>query len=189
MSLEMLIGLSVGIAASGEDLWRRNVSNWIPVAALLGALVAQTIQSGWWGLANWAGGAAIGFGVFLVFYLLGGMGGGDVKLMAGFGALLGPSRLLEAILATAILGGILALAVVLWRTVRGRLSQQAPPRAVDGKAVDGNTVGGNTVDGNTVGGNLVDGNAVDEKTSRVYIPYAPAISLGAWIALMPKVGP
>ncbi len=34
-------------------------------------------------------GAAAGFAVFLIFYLLGGMGGGDVKLMAGFGALLG----------------------------------------------------------------------------------------------------
>ena len=37
-----------------------------------------------------------GAGVFLIFYLLGGMGGGDVKLMAGFGAVLGVPRLLEA---------------------------------------------------------------------------------------------
>ena len=35
------------------------------------------------------GGTVVGFAVFLIFYLLGGMGGGDVKLMAGFGALLG----------------------------------------------------------------------------------------------------
>ena len=34
--------------------------------------------------------------VFLIFYLLGGMGGGDVKLMAGFGAVLGVRQLLEA---------------------------------------------------------------------------------------------
>ena len=36
-----------------------------------------------------------GAGVFLIFYLLGGMGGGDVKLMAGFGALLGAKLLLR----------------------------------------------------------------------------------------------
>jgi prepilin peptidase CpaA len=166
MSLEMCIALAIGIAASGEDLWRRNVSNWIPVAALIGALVAQTLRSGWWGLAYWAGGAAIGFGVFLVFYLLGGMGGGDVKLMAGFGAILGPSRLLEAVLATAILGGILALAVVLWRWANEKLvkqwfSSQSADKPSEGAA----------------------------SPERVYIPYAPAISLGAWIALMPKVGP
>jgi prepilin peptidase CpaA len=50
--------------------------------------------------------------VFLIFYLLGGMGGGDVKLMAGFGALLGAKRLLEAALWTAGCGGVMALAVI-----------------------------------------------------------------------------
>ena len=51
-------------------------------------------------------GTAAGFAVFLIFYLLGGMGGGDVKLMAGFGALLGTGRLLEAALWTAGIGGM-----------------------------------------------------------------------------------
>jgi len=50
--------------------------------------------------------------------LLGGMGGGDVKLMAGFGALLGAGRLLEAALWTAGIGGIMALAVLGWRALR-----------------------------------------------------------------------
>ena len=57
--------------------------------------------------------------MFLIFYLLGGMGGGDVKLMAGFGALLGAGRLFEAALWTAGIGGIMALAVLGWRALRG----------------------------------------------------------------------
>ena len=56
--------------------------------------------------------------MFLIFYLLGGMGGGDVKLMAGFGALLGSMRLLEAALWTAGLGGVFALALIAWRKLR-----------------------------------------------------------------------
>lgn len=173
MSLEMGIALAIGLVASGEDLWRRNVSNWIPVAALVGALAAQTLNSGWWGIVNWASGAAIGFAVFLVFYLLGGMGGGDVKLMAGFGAILGPSRLLEAVLATAILGGLLALAVVLWRFSQNSIFKQLFSKRsfaeVDEKSADKQV-------------------QASDAPARVYIPYAPAISLGAWIALLPKVG-
>jgi prepilin peptidase CpaA len=75
---------------------------------------------GWSGLLYGVGGAAAGFAVFLVFYLLGGMGGGDVKLMAGFGALLGAGRLVEAALWTAGAGGLLALGVLGYRALRGK---------------------------------------------------------------------
>ena len=61
------------------------------------------------------GGAAVGFAVFLVFYLLGGMGGGDVKLMAGFGALLGLPGVLWAALWTAAFGGVIAIGAVAWQ--------------------------------------------------------------------------
>ena len=52
-------------------------------------LVLQTVQHGWRGAGSALLGTLAGASVFLIFYLLGGMGGGDVKLMAGFGALLG----------------------------------------------------------------------------------------------------
>ena len=48
------------------------------------------------GAAMAVAGAGAGFAVFLLFHLLGGLGGGDVKLMAAFGALLGPSDVLTA---------------------------------------------------------------------------------------------
>jgi prepilin peptidase CpaA len=69
--------------------------------------------------AAWAAlGSVSGFVVFLVFYLLGGMGGGDVKLMAGFGAMLGAGRLLQAALFTALAGGLLAALVLTVSTLR-----------------------------------------------------------------------
>ena len=63
-------------------------------------------------------GALAGASVFLLFYLLGGMGGGDIKLMAGFGAMLGANRILEAALWTAGCGGIIAAGVILFRALR-----------------------------------------------------------------------
>jgi prepilin peptidase CpaA len=120
MSLPVAVAVAVGLAAIVEDLVRRQISNWVCLAALVGGFLCQFLASGWKGLGTAALGTLAGFGVFLVFYLLGGMGGGDIKLMSGFGALLGPGRLLEAALWTAGLGGILALGVLAVQYVRAR---------------------------------------------------------------------
>jgi prepilin peptidase CpaA len=154
MSPQVWIAVMVGVAASAEDLLRRRISNWTPAAALAGGLVYHTATGGWRGTLAALAGALSGFAVFLVFYLLGGMGGGDVKLMAGFGAVLGAGRLLEAALWTAAVGGLLAAAIVAWNAIRklwrrGDGKAQPAPRAES-------------------------------------IPYAPAITIGAWLALIPK---
>ena len=73
-------------------------------------------------------GTLAGFGVFLLFYLLGGMGGGDVKLMAGFGALLGGWKVLEAALVD---GGVwwgVCGSLPGFRWIRGSLVQQDAAR-------------------------------------------------------------
>ena len=125
------LAIVVGLAASIEDLAVRRISNWIPIVALAGGLAIQTVQHGWRGAAGAALGAITGFCIFLLFYALGGMGGGDVKLMAGFGGLLGVSRLLEAAMWTAVFGGILAIGVVMWVTVRNRVKGSGKPLTAD----------------------------------------------------------
>ena len=122
--MQVWIAIVVGLAAVIDDLARRHIANWIPAAALAGGFGWQIGQSGWMGAWTALAGAAAGFAVFLIFYLMGGMGGGDVKLMAGFGALLGAGRLLEAALWTAGIGGIMALVAVGWKALR-RSSQAA----------------------------------------------------------------
>jgi prepilin peptidase CpaA len=154
MNAQVWIAILVGLAASIDDLARRHIANWIPAAALAGGFGWQIGQGGWHGALAALGGMIAGFAVFLVFYLLGGMGGGDVKLMAGFGALLGAGRLLEAALWTAGVGGILAVGAITWRALRRRL---------DGKAAE---------------------TAAEQREAS--IPYAPAIALGVWLALVPK---
>ena len=141
--------LALGLAASAEDLWRRRISNWIPVAGVIGGLGWHLSQRGGMGLLTALGGMLGAFLVFLVFYLLGGMGGGDVKLMAAFGALLGPGGLIPLALGAAAIGGVWALAAIGWVEVRRRWLGRAA-RAEDAS-----------------------------------IPYAPAITLGAWLALIP----
>ena len=123
MNWQIMISVAIGIAATVEDLIRRRVSNWIPIVAMLAGLVIHFIERGWPGVLSAFLGALSGFGVFLVFYLLGGMGGGDVKLMAGFGALLGgANRLFEAAIWTGGVGALIALVVLAYRFLRSRLS-------------------------------------------------------------------
>jgi prepilin peptidase CpaA len=129
MNAQVWIAILVGVAAAVDDLVRRQIANWIPATALAGGLGWQIGQHGWWGWLYALGGAAAGFGVFLIFYLLGGMGGGDIKLMAGFGALLGAGRLLEAALWTAGTGGFLALGVLAFRSLHRRAGAGAPAGA------------------------------------------------------------
>lgn len=121
-----LVGLSlvIGLAASIEDLWRRRVSNAIALAAFLSGIVAQSWLHGLNGFWDAMLGSLIGFVVFLVFFLMGGMGGGDIKLMAGFGAILGSKLIVVAAMMTALVGGLMALAYLLVNKLR-RVAQPA----------------------------------------------------------------
>jgi len=51
----------------------------------------------------------LGMGLFIILYLMGGMGAGDVKLIGAVGSMLGPYMVLTAVLCTALIGGICAL--------------------------------------------------------------------------------
>jgi prepilin peptidase CpaA len=105
------VALALGAAATVEDLRRRTLPNWLTVTGLVAGLAIGAGQ-GWRGIVAGAGGAAIGFGILLPLYWLGAMGGGDVKLMAAFGALLGPRGVLPAVALAAVFGAVLAAAVL-----------------------------------------------------------------------------
>jgi prepilin peptidase CpaA len=155
----------VGVAAIVDDVARRKISNWIPCSAFAAGLILQTVQGGWRGAGAALLGTATGAGVFLIFYLMGGMGGGDVKLMAGFGAVLGVKRLLEAALWTAGCGGLMAAVVIVAGYVRQiwRSGSPAGLQALEAGASDSR-----------------------RKLRADSIPYAPAIAAGVWLSLVPK---
>ena len=127
MNVQVWIAILVGLAAMIDDLARRQIANWIPLAALAAGFGWQIGQSGLRGLLYAGIGTVAGFAVFLIFYLLGGMGGGDVKLMAGFGALLGFHQVISAALWTAGVGGVIAVGFLGVRALRralGRTTKQ-----------------------------------------------------------------
>lgn len=129
------IALLIGAVATAEDLWRRRISNHTSVGAFALGLAAQTALYGLKGLGSALAGTAAGFLVFLIFFLLGGMGGGDIKLMAGFGAVIGWDRILPAAVMTAIVGALFALVYLLVRKIRGKSKLTDSDKAAEPEAI------------------------------------------------------
>lgn len=87
-------------------------------------------DAAWWGLVPFwdslAGCAACGAAMLVCYVVFaGGVGGGDLKLIAMMGSFLGLYQGLEAMLWTMIIGGCLAVIVLIWRVGFWRLLGQA----------------------------------------------------------------
>jgi prepilin peptidase CpaA len=125
-SLPLWTALAVCLAAAAVDLRSRRIPNVLTLGALAAGFVLQGALAGPAGLVHaFAGALAAGLPALAVFALRG-MGGGDVKLLAACGALLGPAAALQLLLATAVAGGVLAAAAIAARrawTVTGSYLQ------------------------------------------------------------------
>jgi prepilin peptidase CpaA len=104
-------------AASGAvcDVRTRRIPNWLSGAGLGLGLLLHLSLGGLRSMAGAALAALIAGSIFLVFYLAGGMGAGDVKLMAGVCCLAGAGCVASLLVGTAVLGGVFALVVAVLR--------------------------------------------------------------------------
>jgi prepilin peptidase CpaA len=102
------------------DLRTRRIPNWLTLSLMLSGLA----QSYTWAhtVSPWTSflGLLMGFGLTFVLFAIGAMGGGDVKLMAGLGAWLGPWPTLGVSAIAAIIGMII---VVVQAACQGRLTR------------------------------------------------------------------
>ncbi|KWR89534.1 A24 family peptidase [Cupriavidus sp. IDO] len=116
------VAIAIVLTAAAIDLHRRRIPNWLTFGAWMLALPVQiAIHGAPGGTADWALGWLTGFGIFLPFYVLGGMAAGDVKLMAATGAWLGATMAFQIALTTFLLGGAWAIVLVLKSRQQGQL--------------------------------------------------------------------
>ncbi|MEB3197248.1 MAG: prepilin peptidase [Candidatus Sericytochromatia bacterium] len=95
------------------DLQSRKIFNWLTFPAIAVGLLLHVWMSGSAGLQSSVLGLLGGSAVFLVGFMLGQMGAGDVKLMAAVGAWLGWPAALAAVLYVTGAGGLIAVAVAI----------------------------------------------------------------------------
>lgn len=103
------------LIAAATDIWKFKVYNALTVPLLLGGLIYHAATTGWAGLADSTLGLLFGFAILLLFYAMGGMGAGDVKLMAAIGAWLGMPLTFYVFIASGLAGGVYAVALLVLR--------------------------------------------------------------------------
>ncbi len=106
-----IAAVTVAVVAGAWDLRTRRIPNLLTFGAALTALMVHGYAGGFSGLGMSLAGWLVGVVFFLPFFALGGMGGGDVKLLAALGAWLGPSAIVWVALYSSIAGGVMALVV------------------------------------------------------------------------------
>ena len=112
MSVHESLAITVALAASGFDLRSRRIPNALTLGGALAALIASAVTAGMGGIWSSAAGWALATAMWMPLYALGGMGAGDVKLMAAIGAWLGPLAVVYATLYGAVAGAVMAAGVV-----------------------------------------------------------------------------
>jgi prepilin peptidase CpaA len=102
------------VAGCVSDLRSRKIPNELVVAILAGGwLFALTSPDSWRALGMSLAGTAVGFGIWIAFYLARAIGAGDVKFFAATGAWLGPGLTWRAALIAAVAGGVFAIIMLL----------------------------------------------------------------------------
>lgn len=109
-----IIPLVLAVWMAWGDVKTRRIPNYLTLGAALAGLGFQAGLHGWSGLGSGVLGMALGFAFLIAFYVMGGMGAGDVKALAALGAWLGPGRTFELFIYMALFGGLLSI-VMLWR--------------------------------------------------------------------------
>ncbi len=162
MTLAAVLVVGAGVAATVVDIRERRVPNVLTMGLASVGLLLAMAGAGTVTLGGALGGLALGLALLLPAHIFGATGAGDVKLLAAFGALLGPAGVVDAFLRAAILGGVMALAVAVWR---GRLRE-----TLYGTAMLVTTRSRTAA-------------VIEHPAANNRFPYAPAIALGAALAV------
>ena len=95
------------------EILESRIPNWLTLSGMAAGLLIGFLPGGI-SLKSSLIGLLIGFGFLFIFFVFGGVGGGDVKLMGAAGALLGSDLTQRALFFTALAGAIMALVALVW---------------------------------------------------------------------------
>jgi prepilin peptidase CpaA len=166
------VGLVLTVAfGAAFDVGTRRIPNYITVGGLAVALGLRLSTGGVEALLGGLLGALLAFLLTFPLFMLRSMGGGDVKLLTAVGAFLGPYNTFVALLATALVGGVLAIVVSLHRKRLGA-SITGTFTVMRGLALKAISAG------------EVDAVPTLETEGAVTVPYGIAIAVGAVIGLL-----
>lgn len=117
------IVIVVVLLAACTDLWRYRIYNSLTIPFFLTGLMYHGYFQQPLGLAGSVMGVLVGTLPFVGLYAIGGMGAGDIKLLAGVGAWLGPWYMLHVMIVSGLATGVVSAAL----TIRNRMQVAIEP--------------------------------------------------------------
>ena len=102
-----LLGLL--LLAAVIDLRERRIPNWLTFGVIAAGFARALLITGPTGLAPALSGLAAAAAVPFILFVMGALGGGDVKLLAGIGVWMGAAQALAVFAATCVIGLVLIL--------------------------------------------------------------------------------
>jgi prepilin peptidase CpaA len=137
-SILLVVVVSLFTAAAAVwDLRYRRIPNALTMPVFLAGWVYQAAFHGWSGLAQGALGFALGFGMLFILWMIGGGGGGDVKLMGALSVWLGFHLTLLVVILSTILVVAGTFGAVVWGLARGGLPRDLQERMASGNLKPG----------------------------------------------------
>lgn len=115
------------IIAFITDISSMKIPNVITVSGMILGILVHTLMEGSTGAVFALKGVGVGFGLMMILYWVGAVGGGDVKLFGGVGAWCGMSLTLSTMMYSIFTAGCIGLIILIWRRemftrVRGALN-------------------------------------------------------------------
>jgi prepilin peptidase CpaA len=112
-----VLGLAVLLAlAAGWTDWRsRRIPNWLTVPGFLVGIAVNVLAGGWPGLKASLLGTGLGLLLLLPFVFLRSLGAGDWKLAGALGAIVGPGVLVDLLMGSVFVAGVMALVLVIYK--------------------------------------------------------------------------
>ena len=151
-----------------SDLRTRRIPNWLTVPAFALGLLTHAATGGFAGLGFSLLGFLTGFGILFVLWLIGGSGGGDVKMMGALGAWLGAWLTVLVFIASAVVTVMMIGSLICYTIVTQGF-------AAARRRYTGRTIAESNIARSKPG-------APRGRPGRV-VPYAVPIAVGTWIVL------
>ncbi len=107
-----IVVLIASMITTVTDVWKFKIYNAHTIPFLLSGLAYHSAVGGIVGFRGSLLGALFGFSVLFVFYVMGGMGAGDVKLMAAVGAWLGLPLTFYLFIASSLAAGAYSIVLL-----------------------------------------------------------------------------
>ena len=116
----VVLAVALAVIAGWMDWRSRRIPNWLTVPGLLVGVAVNGLAGGWPGMKSSLLGAGLGLLLLLPFVLLRSLGAGDWKLAGAVGAFVGWNMLLNLLMLSVFVAGIMAVGLVLYKRRLGQ---------------------------------------------------------------------